>query len=92
MNRVQNINDHINPKIYPHEVYKHNMEKDCWVIIHDKVYDLTDFLKDHPGGKQAILLFAGKDATEEFDMLHPPSVLRPGKYIPSECVMGTVLK
>jgi len=25
---------------------------------------------DHPGGKEAIMLFAGKDATEEFDMLH----------------------
>jgi cytochrome b involved in lipid metabolism len=92
MNRVQNINDHINPKISPREVYKHNTEKDCWVIIHDKVYDLTDFLKEHPGGKQAILLFAGKDATEEFDMLHPPSVLRPGKYLPNDKVLGIVSK
>lgn len=31
---------------------------------------------DHPGGKDAIMLFAGKDATEEFDMLHQPSVLQ----------------
>jgi len=27
-------------------------------------------MTDHPGGKDAIMLFAGKDATEEFDMLH----------------------
>jgi len=27
-------------------------------------------MADHPGGKDAIMLFAGKDATEEFDMLH----------------------
>jgi len=27
-------------------------------------------MTDHPGGKEAILLFAGKNATEEFDMLH----------------------
>lgn len=32
-------------------------------------------MADHPGGKDAIMLFAGKDATEEFDMLHQPSVL-----------------
>ena len=31
---------------------------------------------DHPGGNDAIMLFAGKDATEEFDMLHQPSVLK----------------
>jgi cytochrome b involved in lipid metabolism len=38
--------------------------------LFDKVYDVTNFMVDHPGGKDAIMLFAGKDATEEFDMLH----------------------
>ena len=33
-------------------------------------------LKDHPGGKKAIMLYAGKDATEEFEMLHPPKVIK----------------
>lgn len=57
------------------EVLKHNLEGDCFVILFDKVYDVTAFMHDHPGGKDAIMLFAGKDATEEFDMLHQPSVL-----------------
>jgi len=52
------------------EVAKHNKEDDCWVIINNEVYNVTDFLEDHPGGKEAIMLFAGQDATESFDMLH----------------------
>ena len=40
-----------------------------------KVYNLTDFLGDHPGGVKAPLMYAGKDATEEFEMLHNSKVL-----------------
>ena len=72
------------------EVAKHDQESDCWVILHGKVYDVTAFLPDHPGGKKAIMLFAGKDATEEFDMLHPPNVLK--KYLPAEAHLGELVK
>ncbi len=56
------------------EVAKHNKKDDCWVIIDGKVLDVTSFLPDHPGGEKAILLYAGRDATEEFNMLHDPKV------------------
>merc|ERR1711971_855837 len=58
------------------EVAKHDKEEDCWCIVGGVVYDVTNFLKDHPGGKKAIMLFAGKDATEEFDMLHDRKVIK----------------
>merc|ERR1712226_623819 len=45
------------------------------------------FLSEHPGGELAILTFAGKDATEEFDMIHPPDVI--GKYAP-DAIIGKV--
>eukprot|EP00419_Tripos_fusus_P011399 CAMPEP_0172655066 /NCGR_PEP_ID=MMETSP1074-20121228/376_1 /TAXON_ID=2916 /ORGANISM="Ceratium fusus, Strain PA161109" /LENGTH=69 /DNA_ID=CAMNT_0013469603 /DNA_START=73 /DNA_END=279 /DNA_ORIENTATION=- len=58
------------------EVAKHASESDCWVIVGDDVYEVTNFLTDHPGGKKAIMLFAGKDSTEEFDMLHERKVIK----------------
>ena len=57
------------------EVAKHKSADDCWVVIKGKVYDVTKFLPDHPGGKGAILMYAGKDATEEFEMLHKPEII-----------------
>jgi len=58
------------------DVAKHNSDDDCWVIIDELVYDVTNFLQVHPGGKKAIMLYAGKDATEEFDMLHDRKVIQ----------------
>merc|ERR1719163_2332700 len=70
------------------DVASHNSKESCWVILHDRVLDVTNFLKDHPGGELAILTFAGKDATEEFDMIHPPDVIE--KYLPANAVLGPV--
>jgi predicted heme/steroid binding protein len=56
------------------EVAKHNKKGDIWVIVNGEVLDVTNFLPDHPGGEKAILLYAGRDATEEFNMLHDPKV------------------
>jgi cytochrome b involved in lipid metabolism len=72
--------------ITPEQVASHNKESDCWVILNGKVYDVTAFLPDHPGGKKAILAYAGKDASEEFNALHNKNVLV--KYLPKEACMG----
>merc|ERR1719182_908221 len=72
------------PSISKEEVAKHNNKQICWVILHDRVLDVTKFLGDHPGGELAILTFAGKDATEEVNMIHPPDVV--GKYAPDATI------
>jgi adenylyl cyclase-associated protein len=75
-------------KVYtPEEVAKHNKEDDCWVIVNGEVLDVTGFLNDHPGGKKPIMLFAGRDASVEFNLLHKPDVV--DKYAP-EVIIGTI--
>ncbi|XP_029983481.1 cytochrome b5-like [Sphaeramia orbicularis] len=49
------------------EIRVHNMSNDTWLIIHDKVYDITSFLEEHPGGEEVLLEQAGADATESFE-------------------------
>ncbi|KAG0461076.1 hypothetical protein HPP92_021373 [Vanilla planifolia] len=34
------------------EVKNHSSREDCWLIINGKVYDVTKFLEDHPGGDE----------------------------------------
>lgn len=46
------------------EVRAHNSAKSCYVILGSKVYDVTGFLDDHPGGADLILEHAGKDVEE----------------------------
>ena len=47
------------------EVSSHFKEEDCWMAIDNKVYDVSQYIAFHPGGK-AILSGCGKDATELF--------------------------
>jgi L-lactate dehydrogenase (cytochrome) len=70
------------------EVLKHNSKDSCWVIIHGKAYDVTEFLPEHPGGPKIILKYAGKDASEEFDPIHPPDTL--DKYLDKSKHLGDV--
>ncbi|XP_008286411.1 cytochrome b5 type B isoform X2 [Stegastes partitus] len=49
------------------EIRVHNMSNDTWLIIHDKVYDITGFLEEHPGGEEVLLEQAGSDASESFE-------------------------
>jgi isopentenyl diphosphate isomerase/L-lactate dehydrogenase-like FMN-dependent dehydrogenase len=56
-------------------VAKHKTAQSCWVILYGNVYDVTDFLPNHPGGSKIILQLSGRDATEDYDPIHPPGTL-----------------
>ncbi len=42
------------------ECKRHTSDKDCWLVVHGKVYNVTDFLEEHPGGYDIILTSAGE--------------------------------
>ncbi|KAL8984727.1 MAG: hypothetical protein Q9205_001376 [Flavoplaca limonia] len=49
------------------DVADHNSKKDLFLVIHDKVYDATAFVDEHPGGEEVLLDVGGQDATEAFE-------------------------
>ncbi|KAL3100429.1 hypothetical protein niasHS_001732 [Heterodera schachtii] len=52
------------------ELSKHNSEDDCWILLFDMVYDVTQYLEFHPGGVPELMRAAGTDATELFNEIH----------------------
>lgn len=49
------------------DVRKHNTDKSCWIAVHGEVFDVTEFLEEHPGGYDIIVASSGRDATQDFD-------------------------
>ncbi|KAH9313704.1 hypothetical protein KI387_022331, partial [Taxus chinensis] len=63
---IATVNNLSTKRVYmKSEVAQHNKRTDCWIIIKDKVYDVTSYVEEHPGG-DAILAHAGDDSTEGF--------------------------
>ncbi|KAH9816384.1 FMN-dependent dehydrogenase-domain-containing protein [Melampsora americana] len=63
-------------KISKQELLQHNDRSSCWSVIHNRVYDFTSFLDEHPGGSDVILRYAGSDATQAFDNVHSITLLK----------------
>ena len=54
------------PKLTKEEVSKHNQRSDCWSIVDGYVYNLTNWVDQHPGGASRIISLCGVDGTSNF--------------------------
>ena len=63
-----NIYREMSRRISWEEIEQHHGDADeVWTVIHGKVYDVTKFLDEHPGGREIMVENAGLDSTEPFD-------------------------
>ncbi|TQS36128.1 hypothetical protein Golomagni_03431 [Golovinomyces magnicellulatus] len=49
------------------EVSEHSGKEDLYMVIEQKVYDVSKFVDEHPGGEEVMLDVGGQDATEAFN-------------------------
>jgi cytochrome b involved in lipid metabolism len=49
------------------EISKHNTRSDCWLLINNKVYNVSSFIAAHPGGAGTIIPNCGKESTQAFN-------------------------
>jgi len=52
------------PEISLEQLATHNIEDDCWMAIEGKVYDITDYIPEHPTPAVVLTPWCGKEATE----------------------------
>ncbi|VDK72064.1 unnamed protein product [Onchocerca ochengi] len=52
------------------DLSKHASVDDCWILLGERVYDVTDYLVFHPGGVEQLLRAAGTDGTDLFNNTH----------------------
>ncbi len=52
------------------QVGAHGTQTSCWSAINGNVYDLTQWITEHPGGESAILSICGKDGSAAFNGQH----------------------
>jgi len=58
------------------------------IFLYIPEYTPSNYLLEHPGGQKIILKYAGRDATEEFDPIHPPDTL--DKFLDASKHLGEV--
>lgn len=52
------------------EVKQHKSEGDNWTVLKGRVYNISPYMKFHPGGEDMLMKAAGKDCTALFNKYH----------------------
>ncbi|KAI9026062.1 acyl-CoA dehydrogenase/oxidase [Hyaloraphidium curvatum] len=68
------------PSLTAAEVATHDKPDDAYIIVKGKIYDVSKFASEHPGGQKILLNVAGKDASKQFSAYHSQAV--ESKWLP----------
>jgi cytochrome b involved in lipid metabolism len=71
------------------DIAQHSTASSCWLAIDGNVYDVTNFIPIHPGGK-AILRGCGKDATALFHSVPSHAETNAEETVAPQYLIGTL--
>jgi cytochrome b involved in lipid metabolism len=66
------------------DLARHNSKTDAWTVVRGQVFDITDFIKKHPGGQASILKIMGTEGTKLFEKAHKS--IDAGSQLPGKLV------
>lgn len=69
------------------EVKKHQTEGSMWTVLKGRVYNLTPYMKFHPGGVDMLMKAVGKDCTSLFNKYH---AWVNAEFLLEKCLVGTL--
>ncbi|KAK1281868.1 Delta(8)-fatty-acid desaturase [Acorus calamus] len=69
------------------EVRQHKTEGSTWTVLKGRVYNISPYMKFHPGGVDMIMKAAGKDCTSLFNKYH---AWVNAEFLLEKCLVGTL--
>ncbi|KAJ9158816.1 hypothetical protein P3X46_024362 [Hevea brasiliensis] len=69
------------------EVKQHQNEGSMWTVLKGRVYNLSPYMKFHPGGVDMLMKAVGKDCTSLFNKYH---AWVNAEFLLEKCLVGTV--
>ena len=57
-------------KMIMSDVASHNTRNDCYLVVSKKVYDVSGYISNHPGGQGKIISKCGQEVTGIFADIH----------------------
>jgi len=69
--KIQAINNGNPPvALTVEEAAAHSTSDDCYLIVNNKIYDVSSYIGQHPGGKKSIIERCGQEAGKIFSAIH----------------------
>lgn len=78
----------LHPSYSSQEVASHNKSDDLWVVIDGKIFDLTNYMHEHPGGKKGSLILPKKNRSDQFQEAPGSSSLEANESILSAVLLS----
>ncbi|KAL2335710.1 hypothetical protein Fmac_016923 [Flemingia macrophylla] len=69
------------------EVRKHQTEGQMWTVLKGRVYNISPYMKFHPGGVDMLMKAVGKDSTSLFNKYH---AWVNAEFLLEKCFVGTL--
>ncbi|KAG0557987.1 hypothetical protein M758_11G166500 [Ceratodon purpureus] len=67
------------------EVKQHKTEEDAWTVLRGRVYNISPYIRFHPGGKDMLMKGAGRDCTALFNKYH---AWVNAEFLMEKCMVG----
>ncbi|EXJ83997.1 hypothetical protein A1O3_04664 [Capronia epimyces CBS 606.96] len=75
-------------QISAEEVGRHSTDNDAWIVLNGVVWDISGFAARHPGGREAIEEFFGRDGSQIYNQIHSPQLAE--KFLGPEKKVGVI--
>lgn len=78
-------------RVTPSELKKHSTKSDAWTALEGKVYNITPYLRFHPGGQETLMRVAGRDGTRLFCRFALTDTVLTHSWVNVDAVIGPAM-